>query len=73
MDNAWGILKCIINYCMKLEEGKYLIFKDPNKPALIVYDIPDNTFETDEDEFDEELPLMGQGSLTGAEPTGETS
>lgn len=31
MDNAWGILRCIIDTCMKLKEGKYLIMKDPNK------------------------------------------
>ncbi|UYV79675.1 EIF3D, partial [Cordylochernes scorpioides] len=31
MDNAWGILRCIIDTCMKLSEGKYLIMKDPNK------------------------------------------
>lgn len=31
MDNGWGILRCIIDTCMKLKEGKYLILKDPNK------------------------------------------
>lgn len=31
MDNAWGILRCIIDICMKLPDGKYLIMKDPNK------------------------------------------
>ena len=31
MDNCWGILRCIIDICMKLDEGKYLIMKDPNK------------------------------------------
>ena len=31
MDNAWGILRCIVDICKKLEEGKYLILKDPNK------------------------------------------
>lgn len=50
MDNAWGVLRCIVDACMKLPEGKYLILKDPNKPALILYDIPDNTFDSDEDE-----------------------
>lgn len=50
MDNAWGILRFIIDTCMKLPEGKYLLLKDPNKPSLILYDIPDNTFETDDEE-----------------------
>ena len=31
MDNAWGIMRCIIDTCMKQKEGKYLIMKDPNK------------------------------------------
>lgn len=34
MDNGWGILRCIIDTCMKLKEGKYLIMKDPNKVIL---------------------------------------
>lgn len=50
MDNAWGVLRCIIDTCMKLKDGKYLILKDPNKPTLLLYDIPDHTFETDEEE-----------------------
>ena len=31
MDNAWGVLRCIIDTCMKLPDGKYLILKDPLK------------------------------------------
>merc|ERR1711915_1079525 len=50
MDNAWGILRCIIDMCMKLPDGKYLIMKDPNKPMIRLYSIPDNTFESDEEE-----------------------
>lgn len=47
MDNAWGILRCIIDICMKQKDGKYLLLKDPNKPIIRLYDIPDNTFESD--------------------------
>lgn len=60
MENAWGILRCIIDICMKQKDGKYLIMKDPNKPIIRLYDIPDNTFdseaeeEDDDDEEDEE-------------------
>ncbi|CAD6221275.1 GSCOCG00005123001-RA-CDS [Cotesia congregata] len=55
MDNAWGILRCIIDICLKQKDGKYLIMKDPNKPMIRLYDIPDNTFESeDEEEEDEE-------------------
>ena len=36
MENAWGILRCIIDILMKLEDGKYLIMKDPNKVSEAV-------------------------------------
>ncbi|XP_049853013.1 eukaryotic translation initiation factor 3 subunit D-like [Schistocerca gregaria] len=54
MDNAWGILRCIIDICMKQKDGKYLIMKDPNKPMIRLYDIPDNTFESENEDADEE-------------------
>jgi translation initiation factor 3 subunit D len=53
MDNAWGIMRCIIDICMKQKEGKYLIMKDPNKPVIRLYDIPNSTFESS-DESEEE-------------------
>jgi translation initiation factor 3 subunit D len=31
MDNSWGVVRCIIDFIMKHEDGKYLIMKDPNK------------------------------------------
>ncbi len=37
MDNAWGILRCIIDLCMKQKDGKYLIMKDPNKVYINDY------------------------------------
>lgn len=56
MDNAWGILRCIIDICMKQKDGKYLIMKDPNKPVIRLYDIPDNTFDSDgSDESSDEI------------------
>ena len=36
MGNAWGIMRCIIDTCMKQKEGKYLIMKDPNKVRVLV-------------------------------------
>ncbi|XP_008474839.1 eukaryotic translation initiation factor 3 subunit D [Diaphorina citri] len=60
MDNAWGILRCIIDICLKQKDGKYLIMKDPNKPLIRLYDIPDNTFDSDNEENEDEdgLPNM---------------
>jgi translation initiation factor 3 subunit D len=31
MDNAWGIVRCIIDFLMRQKDGKYVIMKDPNK------------------------------------------
>uniref|UniRef100_A0A5S6QNB0 Eukaryotic translation initiation factor 3 subunit D n=1 Tax=Trichuris muris TaxID=70415 RepID=A0A5S6QNB0_TRIMR len=48
MDTAWGILRCIIDKCLSLPPGKYLLMKDPNKPLLLLYKINAEAFE-DED------------------------
>lgn len=37
MENAWGILRCVIDICRKLDEGKYLILKDPNKVSRLFF------------------------------------
>ena len=71
LDNCWGIIRCIIDLIMVQKDGKYLIVKDPNKPVLRLYDIPDSTFESDEDSDEEseddggKSPLIGVGSTTG--------
>lgn len=56
MDNAWGIVRCIIDYLNKQKDGKYIIMKDPNKPFLRIYEIPENSFSDEEadDQDDEE-------------------
>jgi translation initiation factor 3 subunit D len=47
MDNSWGIVRAVVDLCMKLRDGKYLIVKDPNKPLLRLYEVPENAFKTD--------------------------
>jgi len=54
MDNGWAILRCIIDSLMKLDDGKYLILKNPNKPLLLIYSIPDSTFEESDEDADAE-------------------
>uniref|UniRef100_A0A646QEF9 Eukaryotic translation initiation factor 3 subunit D n=1 Tax=Hemiscolopendra marginata TaxID=943146 RepID=A0A646QEF9_9MYRI len=71
MDNAWGILRCIIDMCMKLKDGKYLIMKDPNKPVIRLYDIPDNTFDSDEDDIEEETVDSNKNKPPPVAPTEE--
>ncbi|KAI9884360.1 MAG: hypothetical protein M1823_003856 [Watsoniomyces obsoletus] len=48
--NGWGIVRTIVDMCLKMPEGKYVLVKDPNKPVLRLYDVPANTFEEDGDD-----------------------
>jgi len=41
-NNVWGVLRKIIDDCMKQPEGKYLLLKDPNKKSLYLYKISDH-------------------------------
>ncbi|KAJ3123983.1 hypothetical protein HK098_001469 [Nowakowskiella sp. JEL0407] len=48
--NGWGIFKTIVDLCMDMEDGKFVLARDPNKPIIRLYQVPDNTFE--DEEFD---------------------
>jgi len=54
VQQAWGILKAIIDLCLGLEEGKYLLLKDPNKPVMRLYSIPHDAFEEEGADMGEE-------------------
>jgi len=70
MDNAWGIVRCVCDILMKQKDGKYLIMKDPNKPIIRLYDIPDNTFESDgSQESGEDEGFQPMYSYSGAPNT----
>ena len=43
----WGIVKSIVDLCMKLSEGKYALVKDPSKPEVRIYEVPADAFEND--------------------------
>jgi len=45
LSNQWGIVRTIIDMCMRMPEGKYVLVKDPNKPVLRLYEVPPNTFD----------------------------
>jgi translation initiation factor 3 subunit D len=45
--NMWGIVKSIVDLCMKLNEGKYVLVKDPMKPQVRIYEVPADAFEND--------------------------
>jgi translation initiation factor 3 subunit D len=50
LNNGWGIVRTIIDMCLKMDEGKYVLVKDPNKPVLRLYSVPENTFDEDIEE-----------------------
>ena len=54
--NMWGILKHIIELCFKhMQDGeKCVILKDPNKQIVRIYKVPDDAFESDDEEDVEE-------------------
>ncbi|RKF64112.1 Eukaryotic translation initiation factor 3 subunit D [Erysiphe neolycopersici] len=54
LSNGWGIVRTIADMCLKREEGKYVLLKDPNKPILRLYGVPAGSFEEEESEMIEE-------------------
>lgn len=50
LSNGWGIVRTIADMCLKMPEGKYVLVKDPNKPVLRLYQVPDHTFEEEAEE-----------------------
>jgi translation initiation factor 3 subunit D len=46
--NGWGIVRTIIDMVLKMEDGKYVLVKDPNKNVLRLYAVPAEAFEEDE-------------------------
>lgn len=47
LSNGWGIVRTIADMCLKREEGKYVLVKDPNKQILRLYEVPASSFEDD--------------------------
>merc|ERR1740138_1064327 len=53
-NNAYGILRNIIDTIMSYEDGKYLVMKDPTKAVMRIYAVPWETFQDDGGDDDEE-------------------
>lgn len=47
LSNGWGIVRTIADMCLRREEGKYVLVKDPNKQILRLYEVPAGSFEDD--------------------------
>ncbi|KAK4060609.1 hypothetical protein Trihar35433_10017 [Trichoderma harzianum] len=50
LSNGWGIVRTIADMCLKREEGKFVLVKDPNKSILRLYSVPAGSFEDDDEE-----------------------
>lgn len=51
--NGWGIVRTIADM-VRHEDGKYVLAKDPNKPVVNLYKVPDSYPEEEESESEEE-------------------
>ncbi|CAF3699119.1 unnamed protein product, partial [Adineta steineri] len=54
MDNGWGIVRALVDLFMGKPDGRYLITKDPMKPTLRIYSIPENSFDSEDDASDDD-------------------
>ncbi|KIY44968.1 translation initiation factor eIF-3, subunit D [Fistulina hepatica ATCC 64428] len=48
--NGWGIVRTVTDLVMRMEEGKYVLVKDPNRPVIRLYSVPMSTFTNDDEE-----------------------
>jgi len=53
LSNGWGIVRTIADMCLKREDGKFILVKDPNKSILRLYEVPAGSFDEDGDEIPE--------------------
>lgn len=61
MDNAWGIVRALIDFFMSKPNGRYLITKDPMKPILRIYSVPENSLDSEDDESDDDQDQQQDG------------
>lgn len=70
LTNGWGIVKAVIDMCLQLPEGRYVLMKDPNRPILRIYSIPSDEDLEEKEEEEEEQPDQEEGA-EGEEAEGE--
>jgi len=54
VNNMWGIIKMLVELMRKMDEGKYVFMREPNRPVAKLYKVPIGTFEDDEGDDEEE-------------------
>ncbi|KAI1390145.1 eukaryotic translation initiation factor 3 subunit D [Hypoxylon trugodes] len=50
LSNGWGIVRTIADMCLKRNDGKFVLVKDPNKSILRLYEVPAGSFDEDGEE-----------------------
>lgn len=50
----WGIMRLFIKLLEDQPEGKYVIMRDPNRAIVRIYGVPIETFESDDEEEEED-------------------
>jgi translation initiation factor 3 subunit D len=50
LSNGWGVVRTIADMCLKREEGKFVLVKDPNKSILRLYEVPAGSFDDEGEE-----------------------
>ena len=63
LSNGWGIVRTIADMCLKREDGKFVLIKDPNKSILRLYELPTGSLDEDGDDAGHEE----NAALEGAE------
>ncbi len=46
----WAMMRMFVNMFAKQDEGKYVLMREPNKAVLTMYKVPQDTFESDDEE-----------------------
>jgi translation initiation factor 3 subunit D len=74
--NIWGILQTLVRTIRAQPDGKFVIHKDPNKPVVMIYSVPLNTFEEedfDDDDEGEDDDEEGADPKSPGSPDGDAS
>lgn len=62
MENCWGIVRALVDVVAALEDGSWLLVKDPNKPLLRLYSVPPDAFKVQAAQPKTELHIMMSNS-----------
>merc|ERR1719240_1342702 len=53
-NNVYGILRSVIDLVMSLDDGKFVLLKDPTKSVMRLFQVPWDTFGDEEGDGDDD-------------------